>query len=106
MEETANVVLDDGKTVYDLAEADEKFERAKAVVTIVIVAVVNVANVLGYALDADVWLNAALSILSAASIIYAWWKNQNVTPEAAQAQVLLDILKQENKEAKHLAKAA
>lgn len=106
MDETANVVLKNGDTVYDLTEADDNFERAKAIATIIIVAVVNVANVLGYALDAEVWLNAALSILSAASIIYAWWKNQNVTPEAAQAQVLLDILKKENKEAKHLAKAA
>ena len=86
---------------YDLPSADTKMERIKAIVTLVVVCCVNVANVLGFAADADAWVNVALSVLSAASIVYAWWKNQNVTPEAAQAQVLLDALKT----AKH-AKAA
>lgn len=94
------------KKPTDLTEANVDFERAKAILTIIVVAAVNVANVLGYALDADIWLNAALSILSAVSIIYTWWKNQNITPEAAQAQLLLNALKKANKEAKHLAKAA
>lgn len=69
------------------------FEKIKAIATIVITAVVNVANVLGYAMDADMWLNAVLSVLSAAAIIYAWWKNQNVTPEAQLAQAYLNDLK-------------
>ena len=70
------------------------FEKIKAIATIVITAIVNVANVMGYAMDADVWINAVLSILSAASIAYAWWKNQNVTKEAQEAQKVLDFLKQ------------
>ena len=86
---------------YDLTNADVKMERAKAIVTLVIVCAVNIANVLGYAVDADAWVNVALSILSAASILYTWWKNQNVTEQAAQAQVLLDALKLEAKSAKH-----
>jgi hypothetical protein len=90
---------------YDLASADVNGERFKAVVTIVIVAIVNVANVFGFALDADAWINVVLSIASAASILYSWWKNQNVTIQAAQAQVLLNALKREAKLAKH-AKAA
>lgn len=77
----------------DITAADERFERAKAIATLVIVCAVNVANVLGYAVDAEPWVNAATSVLSAAAIAYAWWKNQNVTAEAAQAQVLLDALK-------------
>ena len=70
------------------------FEKAKAIATIVITAIINVANVCGYAMDADMWVNAALSVLSAASIIYAWWKNQNVTQEAQIAQMFLDDLKE------------
>jgi hypothetical protein len=44
-------------------------------------------------MDADAWVNVALSILSAATILYSWWKNQNFTPEAQQAQHFLDELK-------------
>ena len=68
-------------------------ERVKAIVTIVVTAIVNIANVMGYAADADQWVNVALSILSAITILYAWWKNQNVTDEAIQAQAYLDDLK-------------
>ncbi len=68
-------------------------EQTKAIVTIVVTAVVNVANVCGYAVDADAWINVVLSVLSAAAIAYSWWKNQNLTPEAAEAQAVLDRLK-------------
>ena len=68
-------------------------ERIKAIVTIVITAAVNIANVCGYAFDADAWVNVALSICSAICIAWSWWKNQNVTVEAQQAQKYLDELK-------------
>ena len=81
------------KDAVDLASADIDFEKARAIAPLVIVCAVNVLNVLGYAVDAEPWVNAVTSVLSAIAIAYAWWKNQNVTPEAAQAQVLLDALK-------------
>lgn len=81
------------KDAVDITAADIDFEKAKAIATLVIVCAVNVCNVLGYAIDAEPWVNAVTSVLSAISIAYAWWFNQNVTPEAAQAQVLLDALK-------------
>lgn len=74
-------------------------ERAKAIITIVITAAVNVANVYGYAIDAEAWINVALSVLSAACILWSWWKNQNITPEAIQAQAVLDHLKAERRAA-------
>lgn len=77
----------------DITSADVGFEKARAIATLLIVCAVNVCNVLGYAIDAEPWVNAATSVLSVIAIAYAWWKNQNVTPEAAQAQVLLDALK-------------
>lgn len=81
------------KETVDITAADIDFEKAKAIATLVIVCAVNVCNVLGYAVDAEPWVNAVTSVLSVIAIVYAWWKNQNVTPEAAQAQVLLDALK-------------
>lgn len=68
-------------------------ERIKAIVTIIVTAAVNIANVCGYALDADAWLNVALSTASAICIFWSWWKNQNLTAEAIQAQAYLDDLK-------------
>lgn len=72
-------------------------EKVKAILTIVVTAAVNVANVLGYAQDADAWVNVVLSIASAVCIVYSWWFNQNVTPEAQQAQLVLNNLKNERK---------
>ena len=83
----------------EIKQLDAKVERAKAVLTIVIVAVVNVLNVLGYAMDADPLLNVVGSIASAITIMYAWWKNQNVTAEATEAQAVLDALKAQHAKA-------
>ena len=69
-------------------------ERAKAIITIVVTAAVNIANILGYAYDLDVILNGVLTVFSFACIVYSWWFNQNVTDEAQRAQVFLDELKE------------
>lgn len=68
-------------------------ERARAIVTLVVTCLVNIANVYGYAVDAEQWVNVALSILSAICIAWTWWKNQNITEEALAGQHVLDNLK-------------
>lgn len=68
-------------------------ERVKAIITIVITAAVNIANIYGWAINADTIVSAVLTIASLVSIVWAWWKNNNVTPEAAMAQKYLDELK-------------
>lgn len=73
-------------------------EKIKAIITIVVTAAVNVANVCGYALDADMWVTSVLSVVSVISILYSWWKNQNVTDAAIEAQKVLNTLKAEKKE--------
>ena len=72
-------------------------EKVKAILTIVVTAAVNVANVLGYAQDADAWVNVVLSIASAVCVLWCWWKNQNLTLPAQQAQLVLNQLKNEQK---------
>lgn len=79
--------------VVEPESLDPKFERIKAVATLVIVAVVNILNVYGFAVDADVWLNLVGSLLASISVVYAWWKNQNITDEAIAAQGTLLSLK-------------
>ena len=76
-------------------------ETLKAIITIIVTAAVNIANVLGYALDMDTVLNAVLSVFAFACIVYSWWFNQNVTLEAQEAQKLLNQLKAEKRAAKH-----
>lgn len=72
-------------------------ERIKAIVTIVVTAVVNIANICGYAYDLDPILNAVLSVVSFVCIAWSWWKNQNITEPAIEAQKVLDHLKAERK---------
>lgn len=68
-------------------------ERIKAILTIVITAAVNIANLYGYAIDAGQAVNAVLTFFSFACIIWSWWFNQNITDEAQRAQEFLNELK-------------
>ena len=72
-------------------------ERAKAIITIIVTAIVNIANVYGYAVDAEAWINVALSILSAICIAWSWWKHQNITYAAQQGQLVVDQIKNEQR---------
>lgn len=73
-------------------------ERIKAVLVIIVTAIVNILNVYGYAVDMDATINAVLSLFSAATIIYSWWFNQNVTDAAQQGQRVVDAIKAVKKE--------
>ena len=75
-------------------------ERTKAIITIVVTAVLNIANLYGFAVDAGAVVNAVLTVLSFICIAWSWWKNQNVTQEAQTAQVYLNKLKLEKKAVK------
>lgn len=75
-------------------------ERVKAIITIVITAVLNIANLYGFAVDAGAVVNAVLTVLSFICIAWSWWKNQNVTQEAQTAQIYLNKLKLESKAVK------
>lgn len=68
-------------------------ERVKAILTIIVTAGVNIANILGYAYDLDSILNAVLTIFSFVCIAWSWWFNQNITDEAQRAQEFLNELK-------------
>lgn len=72
-------------------------ERVKAIATIVITAVVNIINLYGYAVDAGAIVNAVFTVVSFACILWAWWKNQNVTFAAQQGQMVVDRIKNEQR---------
>ena len=72
-------------------------EQVKAFATLLVTVALNVANVAGYALNFDTWYNAVFGVLAVASLAWSWWKNQNVTEAAQQAQLVLDHLKAEKR---------
>ncbi len=68
-------------------------ERTKAIISAVIVIVVNVASLFGVALNQSELTNAVFTLATLAATVWAIWKNHNFSPEAAKAQELLDQLK-------------
>lgn len=76
-------------------------ERVKAIISAIVIIIVNVAALLGFQIDDGATLtNALLAVAAVISWAWAIWKNHNFTPEAAEAQQLLDRLKKEHKEAR------
>ena len=80
----------------NVRELNLNTEKAKAIATIVVTAIVNILNVFGWAVDADAWIVCATSIVSAASIVWCWWKNQNLTAAAVAGQATIDAFKSED----------
>ena len=72
-------------------------ERTKAIVSAAILLVVNVAMLFGASLDLGLVQNVVFGAISIGTTLYAAWKNHNFTPEAAQAQSVLDGLKGKQK---------
>ena len=78
---------------------DTRTERIKAITTLIVTALLLVNTILTasgknpipYSESAVYELIS--NFLSAVAVLYAWWKNQNVTDEAIQAQGWLDELK-------------
>jgi len=68
-------------------------EKTKATISATIILAVNIAALFGVSLDQGMVANVVFGLITIATTIYAAWKNHNFTPEAAQAQRLLDELK-------------
>ena len=72
-------------------------ERFKAIVRIVVTAVANIANIYGFAVDAEMWVNVVLCIASAVTLIWSWWRNNNITYAAQQGQLVVNRIKNEQR---------
>lgn len=73
-------------------------ESIIAVVRFVLPLAMGVASTFGWTIDADLWLNITLSFIAVVLFAWTWWKNNNVTEAAQEAQKLLDEIKQNDKE--------
>lgn len=72
-------------------------ERTKAIISAIAVLIVNFAALWGVSLDYETWVNGLCAIAMLAASVWAIWKNHNFTVEAAQAQLVLNGLKNERK---------
>lgn len=68
-------------------------QTAVAVVRLAAALAAALGAMLGFAVDADALLNGGLAAASAAVMAWAWWKNNNVTLAAQEAQKVLDAIK-------------
>ena len=73
-------------------------ERVKAIISAVVVLAVNIAAMYGISINAELWVNGLCAVVALVADIYAIWKNHNFTPEAQEAQKVLDELKAARKE--------
>lgn len=74
-------------------EVNPAVERAKAVASIAITAGANVANVVGFAVDAEPFVTAVTSVISAGAIVWCWWRNNNITEAAMVGDALTTEIK-------------
>nr|DAR28316.1 MAG TPA: holin [Caudoviricetes sp.] len=68
-------------------------DRAMAAVRLACQLAATIAAGFGLALDADSLATVALCVVAAATGVWSWWKNNNVTKAAQDAQRVLDGIK-------------
>lgn len=68
-------------------------EQTRATISAAIVLVINLAALFGVSLDLGMVTNVLFGLITLGTTVYAAWKNHNFTPEAAEAQIFLNQLK-------------
>lgn len=54
------------------------------------------AAMFGFAIDADALFVGAACVVAAVAYVWSWWKNNNVTEAATDAQEILDLIKEQD----------
>ena len=73
---------------------DVTTERVTAIARLLVTLAAMVAGGVGIALAAAALYTVAACALALVASAYSWWKNNNLTEAAAQAQAYLDTIKQ------------
>lgn len=77
---------------------ESKKQTIVAFVRLICMLVTSAATLFGVAVDADVLFIAIMCLCALATIIWGWWKNNNVSEAATEAQELLGMIKSMKKE--------
>lgn len=70
-------------------------EKVKATISAAILLAVNLLALFGVTLNLGMVQDVVFGAITIVTTIYAAWKNHNFTPEAIEAQKVLDHLKEE-----------
>ncbi len=73
--------------------SESKKQTIMAFVRLACMFAASAAALFGVTVDANALIVGATCIVAAATFIWNWWKNNNVTEAASQAQAMLDIMK-------------
>ena len=69
-------------------------ESIVALARLVVALAASIATVFGWSLDADLWFNIVVTAIALFCLIRElWWKNNNVTAAAQEAQKITDAIK-------------
>lgn len=71
-------------------------EQVIAIVRLVCTFVASIATTLGIAWDSDAIFTVVCAALTVVCFVWSWWKNNNLTTAAQEAQKLLDDMKRED----------
>lgn len=73
-------------------------ETVAAVARLAVALVVTLMAMFGVQIDGDAIENAVLAVASVAVLAWVWWRNNNVTQAAQEAQRVLDGIKDKEEE--------
>lgn len=85
---------------------DFNSETALALIRLVVPTLASAAAMFGWSVDSDLAINIATTLLALITLVWSWWRNNNLTEAAREAQRLLDEIKQTAKADADEAKAA
>lgn len=71
-------------------------QSAIAIARLIVTVLVAVAATFGWSLDGELWFNIVISVFALILFAYSWWKNNNITNAAQEAQQVINVLKDDN----------
>lgn len=72
-------------------------ETVKAFARLIITLIVSAGATFGWSIDSDAVATIVLSVFAVVLIAYTWYKNENITKAAQEAQKVLDGIKHGDK---------
>lgn len=68
-------------------------ETAISLARLLVSIALSIFTFIGWSIDYDLLFNMVLTVLTLALFIYTWWKNNNITKAAQEAQLVLNQIK-------------
>lgn len=67
-----------------------------AIIRLIVTAIGMIATTFSWTIDTNLIFNILVSVAAGVLLIWTWWKNNNVTEAAQQAQEMLNEIKAKN----------